>query len=70
MALVSALCVPISHVMVRKYLTNDLGQVSAGYWEAMFRFSSAYLIVLTSTLSVYLLPRLSELKSLQEIARE
>ncbi|MEG2566716.1 MAG: O-antigen translocase [Pseudomonas lactis] len=70
MALVSALCVPISHVMVRTYLTKDLGQVSAGYWEAMFRFSSAYLIVLTSTLSVYLLPRLSELKSLQEIGRE
>lgn len=70
MALVSALCVPISHVMVRTYLTNDFGQVSAGYWEAMFRFSSAYLIVLTSTLSVYLLPKLSELKSLREIGRE
>ncbi|MDY0835428.1 O-antigen translocase [Pseudomonas sp. SED1] len=70
MALVSALCVPISHVMVRTYLTSEFGQVSAGYWEAMFRFSSAYLIVLTSTLSVYLLPRLSELKSLREVSFE
>lgn len=70
MALTSAVCVPVSHILVRNYLGGALGWDAAGYWEAIWRLSSAYLIVATTTLSVYYLPRLSELKDSVEIKKE
>lgn len=62
MALTSAVSVPVSHMFVREHLGVTFGWSSAGYWEALWRMSSAYLIVATTTLSVYFLPRFSELK--------
>ncbi|OEC35321.1 polysaccharide transporter, PST family [Pseudomonas cuatrocienegasensis] len=62
MALTSAICIPVSHIFIRNHLGQTLGWEVAGYWEAVWRLSLAYLMVVTTTLSVYYLPRLSELK--------
>ena len=70
MALVSVACVPISHIFIRTYLGDTFGLASAGYWEAMWRLSAAYLMLITTTLSLYYLPRLSELKDFAEIQNE
>lgn len=70
MALVSALCVPLSQIVIRSYLTHEFGLNYAGYWEAMVRLSAAYLMLVTTTLSVYYLPRLSELSNIQDIKKE
>lgn len=70
MALTTAVCVPVSHILVRNYLGETLGWEAAGYWEAMWRLSGAYLMLVTTTLSVYYLPKLSELKTHQEIRKE
>ena len=70
MALTSAACVPVSHILVRNHLGETLGWDAAGYWEAMWRLSAAYLMFVTTTLSVYYLPRLSELREVSEIKRE
>lgn len=70
MALTTAACVPVSHIMVRDHLSQSLGLEAAGNWEAMWRLSTAYLMLVTTTLSVYLLPRLSELEKTEEIRRE
>lgn len=70
MALTSAVCVPVSHIIVRDYLGDTFGLPAAGYWEAMWRLSAAYLMLVTTTLSVYYLPRLSELKCANEIRVE
>lgn len=70
MALTSAACVPLSHILVRDYLGASFGWAAAGYWEAMWRLSAAYLMLLTTTLSVYYLPRLSEIKDIKETRRE
>lgn len=70
MALVSAICLPISQITIRYYLINEFSIEYAGYWEAMIRLSGAYLMLITTTLSVYYLPRLSELKTLKEIKNE
>jgi PST family polysaccharide transporter len=70
MALTSAVSVPISHILVRNHLGETFGWEAAGYWEAIWRLSTAYLMVATTTLSVYYLPRLSELKLPGEIKRE
>ncbi len=70
MALTSALCIPLSHILVRNHLGETLGWEAAGYWEAMWRLSAAYLMLVTTTLSVYYLPKLSELQDAGEIKRE
>ena len=70
MALTAAVCVPVSHILVRNYLGETLGWEAAGYWEAMWRLSGAYLMLATTTLSVYYLPKLSELKNYLEIKKE
>ncbi len=70
MALTSAACVPVSHMVVRDYLGVTFGWQAAGYWEAMWRLSAAYLMLVTTTLSVYYLPRLSELQDASDIKSE
>ena len=70
MALTSAVCVPVSHILVRNHLGETLGWPAAGYWEAMWRLSAAYLMLVTTTLSVYYLPKFSELKEPMEIKKE
>lgn len=70
MALVSAICVPLSQMVIRTYLSQEFGLNYAGYWEAMIRLSTAYLMLVTTTLSVYYLPRLAELTHLDEIKKE
>lgn len=70
MALTSAACVPLSQIFVRNYLGQTFSWEVAGYWEAMTRLSSAYLLLITSTLSVYYLPKLAELKLVHKIKSE
>lgn len=70
MALTTAVCVPISQIVIRSYIGNEFGINYAGYWEAMIKLSSAYLMLITTTLSVYYLPRLSELQDKVSIKKE
>jgi len=70
MALTSAACGPISQILIRDHLGASFGWTAAGYWEAMWRLSNAYLLLATTTLSVYYLPRLSELKDAIDIKKE
>lgn len=70
MVLTSAACVPLSHILIRNHLGETLGWDAAGYWEAMWRLSGAYLMLVTTTLGVYYLPKLSELQDPVDIKRE
>src|SRR5690554_2191816 len=70
MALTSAACVPVSHILIRTHLADTLGVDAAGYWEAMWRLSAAYLMLVTTTLSLYYLPRLSEIREAKELKAE
>ncbi|SEA52552.1 O-antigen translocase [Marinobacterium iners] len=70
MALTSAACVPLSHILIRNHLGETLGWEAAGYWEAMWRLSAAYLMLVTTTLGVYYLPKLSELQDPADIKKE
>jgi PST family polysaccharide transporter len=70
MALTSAICVPLGQIVIRNHLGAKFGWEAAGYWEAMWRLSTAYLMLITTTLGVYFLPRLSELKDPADIKQE
>lgn len=62
MAFISAATVPVSQMIVRGYLIKNFSIDSAGYWEGMNRISGLYLMFITTSFSVYYLPRLSEIK--------
>lgn len=70
MAVTTALCVPLSHIYIRNHLGLNLGWESAGCWEAMWRLSAAYLMLVTTTLSGYYLPRIAEIKTDAELRQE
>ena len=70
MTLTSAAVAPISHLIVRDYLGNNLSWQEAGYWQAIWYISSMYLMVVTTTLGIYYLPKLAELTSKKEIKIE
>lgn len=69
-ALSTAIAGPASQIAVRDYLAGEFGWTSAGHWQAVTRVSDIYLLVATSTLSVYYLPRLSEIRDLKELKAE
>ena len=70
MSLTSALVSPIAQILVRNNLMEQFGEVAAGEWQAVFKISEIYLMLFTSTLSIYYLPRLSEIRERQDLWRE
>jgi len=70
MALSSAVAIPVSHILIRNYLTEHISFDAAGLWTGMWRISEAYLLVITMTLSVYYLPKLAGLKDAVSIRKE
>ncbi|NGZ15531.1 O-antigen translocase [Vibrio aestuarianus] len=70
MAITSAITVPVSHLLVRNYIGENLSWDDAGYWQGIWYISSMYLMVITTSLSVYYLPRLSEIKNDRELKLE
>ena len=70
MALTSAATVPVSHLIVRNYLGENLSWDDAGYWQAIWYISTMYLMVVTTTLSIYYLPKLSEITDKAELRKE
>lgn len=70
MAITSALTVPVSHLIVRNYISENLSWNDAGYWQGIWYISTIYLMLVTTSLSVYYLPRLSEIHENIELKRE
>ncbi len=70
MAMVSAITVPAGQIIVRNFITNNSSISDAGLWEGINRISAMYLMVITTSLGVYFLPKLSALKSKVEIRNE
>ncbi|MEQ5120361.1 O-antigen translocase [Morganella morganii] len=70
MAIVSVILVPGSQIFIRNYITATQGADYAGYWQGMWYISTMYLMVITTALSTYYLPRLSEIHKFTEIKKE
>lgn len=65
-----AIVTPTSQLFVRNHLTISFGLQAAGYWQAVWKISEIYLMLVTTTLSLYYLPRLSEIREGSELKRE
>lgn len=70
MTLVSLSVIPVSQMLLRGYVISNISITEAGWWEAMNRISGMYLMVITSSFSIYYLPRLSEIKETAELRHE
>ncbi len=70
MSIASALTVPITFMLIRDILTTNLDLTAAGYWQASWKISEIYLMLVTSTLSLYYLPRLAEITTALDLKAE
>lgn len=70
MTMTSAISVPVTHMIVRNYIGDNLSWNDAGYWQGIWYISTIYLMVITTSLSVYYLPRLSEIEDRNELKQE
>lgn len=70
MAITSALTISVSHLIVRNYIGENLSWDEAGYWQGIWYISTMYLMVVTTSLSVYYLPKLSAITNNIELKKE
>lgn len=61
---------PSVQLFLRRYVISEISEVEAGIWEGMNRISAMYMMIINTSLSVYYIPRLSELKTPQELRTE
>lgn len=69
MALTSAVTTPVASLLIRNYIGNHISLAAAGYWQAIWYISTMYLMVVTTALGVYYLPKLSEIKNERELKK-
>jgi len=70
MSITSAITAPVSQIIVRNYIAGHLNLDSAGFWQGVVKISDVYLMLITSSLGVYYLPKLSALKTNIELRKE
>lgn len=70
MGVTSAVMVPATAILIRSYLENKFGVSEAGYWQGVQKIGDIYLSVFTTTLSLYYLPRIAEIKNSVELKKE
>lgn len=70
MSIVSAVAAPTTTMLVRDHLSRSLGLDAAGYWQAAWYISSVYLTVVTTTLALYYLPKLSATTDKHQVRTE
>lgn len=70
MTIVSVICISVTQIAIRNHLIEEFSAREAGYWQSVWMISTMYLMIMTTALSTYYLPRLSELKSNIEIRKE
>ncbi|REF25610.1 PST family polysaccharide transporter [Xenorhabdus cabanillasii] len=70
MAVVSAIVLPTTLLLIRNEMVDQLGWMLTGQWQAVWRISEVYLSVLTLALGVYYLPKLSSIGDSNKILAE
>jgi len=63
MTLISSITFPLVYLGVRREIMVVLSTTDAGYWEAMSRLSSHYILLMVSIINLYVLPKLSAANS-------
>ncbi len=70
MGIVSGLVIPSSQILIRSRIITSFSASEAGWWQAIMRISDYYLAFVTTVLSIYYLPRLSEIVDKAHLKQE
>jgi len=70
MSLVASQLKPVVLLYIRNYILNHSGKNDAGIWEGVIRLSDYYMLVITTALSSYFLPKLSSIKEASLLRNE
>lgn len=70
MSIISGFLTPGMQLSVRDKIIKDFSTQDAGYWQAVTRISDYYLGFIITVLSIYYLPRLSEISDKIELRKE
>jgi PST family polysaccharide transporter len=70
MLLANSAALPLALILVRNIIGESLGMDAAGIWQAVWRLSDMYLLVISTAVSFYLMPHLSSLGNEIALARE
>ena len=70
MALISAIVIPLTSLLIRNLIIADISLEAAGNWEAVNRISGFYMMFFSAGLSMYYIPKLSELNTDAEFKKE
>ncbi|ABK90288.1 O-antigen translocase [Francisella tularensis subsp. novicida] len=62
MSVFAAICLPLSLIIVRLYVASNSSWSEVGYWDAMNKVSNAYLIIFTTIIAAYTIPKYSAIK--------
>lgn len=70
MALLSAVIVPMTLMLIRNHIVNQYSIDEAGIWDGVNKLSSFYMLIFSSGLSLYYMPKLASLKTDDEFNGE
>lgn len=70
MSLSSALSLPIAMYAIRGFIIKDYGWDAAGAWQAVVYISTIYMMVFSTVLSTYYLPKLSKVCNNNSVLNE
>jgi PST family polysaccharide transporter len=63
MALLSAVIIPMTLILIRNFIVKQYSIEEAGIWDGVNKLSSFYMLIFSSGLSLYYMPKLSSLKT-------
>ncbi|MYN47377.1 oligosaccharide flippase family protein [Pseudoduganella sp. FT93W] len=70
MLLVHAVAEPIAPLLMRDAMLANLGATSTGFWQAALRLSDMYTLVVTTAVTMFLMPHLASIKDDRQFGRE
>lgn len=70
MSIASASIIPLSQIIIRNLIINDLSIDVAGNWQGLQRVSDAYLLIAYTAFGTYFLPKFASLNSRNEVFKE
>lgn len=59
MSIISAICIPVSLLIIKQLIIKNISVDQAGIYEGMLKISNTYLGIISTTLTFYFLPRFS-----------
>lgn len=70
MAIITAITIPVAQIIIRNYIADHISMDAAGFWQGIIKISEVYLLVITSSLGVYYMPKLAQIKKHNELRKE